>query len=293
MPKERQSIDKAAPHSRLRLRNEEPQWERRVLHQKFALCVGVLALSLTASGSASAHPAPQPYYPGAARPGTAGLPPHEILAIMRSTGLEPLSRPLRFGPVYALRAVNPSSREVKVIVDARSGRILKVHPVLLQRYVLPPSYGRPPGQTANVPDGYGANSRIAAKPPSVEGPPVRGLAAGALPAVPVPVAAPPRPTAQAGPPPLPRPRPKLAAAEFDSGNHRRAASRAATGRAAASRGQGHKRAAKRKRDYGRDRAGRSGAGARRHARVMPTFVLIDTPRACSVCSLSHQGRRVG
>jgi hypothetical protein len=197
----------------LTLRNEEPQRERRVLHQKIALCVGVLALSLTASGSASAHPAPQPYYPGAARPGTAVLPPHEILAIMRSTGLEPLSSPLRFGPVYVLRAVNPSSREVKVIVDARSGRILKVHPVLLQRYVLPPSYGRPPGQTANVPDGYGANSRIAAKPPSVEGPPVRGLAAGALPAVPVPVAAPPRPTAQAGPPPLPRPRPKLAAAE--------------------------------------------------------------------------------
>lgn len=213
MPKERQSIDKAAPYSRLRLRKEEPQRERRVLHQKIALCVGVLALSLTASGSASAHPPPQPYYPGAARPGTAVLPPHEILAIMRSTGLEPLSRPLRFGPVYVLRAVNPSSREVKVIVDARSGRVLKVHPVLLQRYVLPPSYGPSPGQTANVPDGYGANSRIAAKPPSVEGPPVRGLAAGALPAVPVPVAAPPRPTAQAGPPPLPRPRPKLAAAE--------------------------------------------------------------------------------
>ena len=215
VPKERQSIDKAAPYSRLTLRQEEPQRERRVLHQKIALCVGVLALSLTASGSASAQPAPTPYYPGAARPGTAVLPPYEILAILHSAGLEPLSRPWRHGPwVYTLRAVNSSGREVKVIVDARTGRVLHVLPVLVQRYVLPPSYGRPPaGQIANVPDGYGANSRIAAKPPSVEGPPVKGLPAGALPAVPVPVAAPPRPTAQAGPPPLPRPRPKLAAAE--------------------------------------------------------------------------------
>ena len=31
VPRERQSIDKAAPHSRLRLRNEELQRERRVL----------------------------------------------------------------------------------------------------------------------------------------------------------------------------------------------------------------------------------------------------------------------
>lgn len=223
VPKERQSNDKAAPYSRPTLRYEEPQRERRVLHQKIALCVGVLALSLTASsGSASAQPAPPPYYPAAAKPGTVytgrtpALPPHEILTIIRSTGLEPLSRPLRFGPAYALRAVNPSGREVKVVVDARTGRVLHVHPVLVQRYVLPPSYGRPPGQVANVPDGYGANSRIAAQPPRVarvEGPPVRGLAAGALPAVPVPAAAPPRPTPQAGPPPLPRPRPKLAAAE--------------------------------------------------------------------------------
>jgi hypothetical protein len=142
------------------------------------------------------------------------LPPHEILAILRTAGLEPLSRPWRHGPwVYTLHAVNPSGREVKVIVDARTGRVLHVLPVLVQRYVLPPSYGPPPGQIANVPDGYGANSRIAAKPPSVEGPTLRGLPAGALPAVPVPAAAPPRPTAQAGPPPLPRPRPKLAAAE--------------------------------------------------------------------------------
>jgi hypothetical protein len=216
VPKERQSIDKAAPYSRLTLRKEEPQRERRVLHQKIALCVGVLALSLTALGSASAQPAPPPYYPGVARPITAVLPPYEILAILRTTGLEPLSRPWRHGPwLYTLHAVNPSGREVKVIVDARTGRVLHVLPVLVQRYVLPPSYGYgpPPGQIANAPDGYGANSRIATKPPSVEGPAMRGLPAGALPAVPVPAAAPPRSTAQAGPPPLPRPRPKLAAAE--------------------------------------------------------------------------------
>jgi hypothetical protein len=214
MTRLRPNSDKAVPHSRLSLRADEPDRERCVLKQQIALYAGVLAFSLTASGSVSAQPV-QPYYPGAAHPGTVypgyapGLPPHEILTIIRSSGLEPLSRPMRHGPAYALRAVNPSGHEVRVSVDARTGRILQVVPVLAQRYAVP----RPPGRIANVPDGYGPNSRIAVLPPGYDDSPVNGPGAGGLPAVPAPAAVPPRPAAQAGPPPLPRPRPKLAAAE--------------------------------------------------------------------------------
>jgi hypothetical protein len=192
---------------------------QKVLHQKIALCAGVLALGLTASASVSAQPVP-PYYPGAAHPSTVYLgpvpvlPPHEILTSVRSTGLEPLSRPMRFGPAYSLRAADPAGREVRVIADARTGRILKVDPVLFPRYVgPPPPHGRPPGRITAVPDGYGPNSRIATLPPGAEGPPPDVPAAGGLPAVRAPAAVAPRPTAQAGPPPLPRPRPKLAAVD--------------------------------------------------------------------------------
>ena len=53
----------------------------------------------------------------------AALPPHEILTILRSTGLDPLGQPVRRGPNYVLRAVDDSDREVSVVVSARSGDI--------------------------------------------------------------------------------------------------------------------------------------------------------------------------
>jgi hypothetical protein len=186
------------------------------LKQKIVLCAGALAFGLTASAAAMAQPVP-PYYPGIAYPGAvypgyaAALPPHEIVAIVRSTGLEPSSRPLRYGLTYALRAVDPAGQEVQVVVDARLGRIVRVVPIMAGRYaapVMPPPYGRPPGEIAMVPDGYGPNSRIAVLPPGVEGPPVNGP--GAI--------APPRPAAQSGRPPLPRPRPKVATVEAPAAN---------------------------------------------------------------------------
>jgi hypothetical protein len=221
VPKERQSNDKAAPHSRLIVGRRTTSGDR-VLHQKIALCASVLALSLAVSASVSAQQAPAPpYYPAGAHPEYPGrlpaLPPYEVLASVRSIGLEPLSRPTRFGPLYSLRAVDPAGREVRVIADARTGRILKVHPVLFPRYAAPvppppPYYGPHPGRITAVPDGYGPNSRIATLPPGAAGPPPNVPAAGGLPAVRVPAAVPP-PVVQASPPPLPRPRPKLTAAD--------------------------------------------------------------------------------
>jgi hypothetical protein len=177
-------------------------WEH-VLRRKIALCAGVLACLLAASKGLSAQPAP-PAYPAPAHP---GLPPHEIITIVRSTGLEPLSPAARRGSVYALRAVDPAGQEVRVLVDARLGRIVRVVP-LGPRYAapaMPPPYGQPPGRIATVPDGYGPSSRML--PPAGDGPPVNG---GAL--SPMTRVSPPHPAVQAGHPPLPRPRPKMAAA---------------------------------------------------------------------------------
>jgi hypothetical protein len=128
---------------------------------------------------------------------------------------------MRRGPVYALRAADHAGQEVRVIVDARLGRIVRIVPAFGPHFaapiVAPPPYGRPPGGIAMVPDGYGPNSRIAALPPGGEGPPENGPGLAGVPTGPghaPAVGAAPRPAVQAGPP-LPRPRPKLAATATD------------------------------------------------------------------------------
>jgi hypothetical protein len=134
------------------------------------------------------------------------LPPYEVTAIVRSTGLEPLGRPVRQGQAYAVRAVDEAGEEVRVIVDARLGRIVKVIPLMEPRYAVPllrpPAFGRPPRPLAMVPDG-------GIEGPEFNAPGPGGLAAGR------PAGAPHEPAAQAGPP-LPRPRPKVAATEFQA-----------------------------------------------------------------------------
>jgi hypothetical protein len=176
------------------------------LQHKIALCAGLVA-ALAVAGHALAQPAPPPVYPSTVYSG-AGLPPHEIVTIVRSTGLEPLGSPVRQGPTYALRAVDPAGEEVRVIVDAQRGRIVKVIPLMAPRYAMPllrPPYGRPPRPMAMVPEGYGPDPRML--PPGAEGPPppnaARAPGAGASP----------DPAVQAGAPPLPRPRPKLASTD--------------------------------------------------------------------------------
>jgi hypothetical protein len=149
-----------------------------------------------------AQPVPPPY-PGTVYAGDGmALPPYEVATIVRSTGLEPLGRPVRQGPVYAVRAVDPAGEEVRVVVDGHLGRIVKVVPLMEPRYAMPllrPPYGRPPRPLAMVPDG------------DIEGFPPHAPGAGGLAPGPV-VGAPHDPAAQAGPP-LPRPRPKVASTE--------------------------------------------------------------------------------
>jgi len=161
----------------------------------------MLAFTLAASGAGLAQPVPPPY-PGTVYPGDGMiLPPYEVVAIVRSTGLEPLGRPIRQGQAYAVHAVDDAGEEVRVIVDARLGRIVKVVPLMEPRYAMPllrpPAFGRPPRPVAMVPDG------------GIEGPMLNSPSAGGS----APTArAPHEPAAPAGPP-LPRPRPKVASTE--------------------------------------------------------------------------------
>src|SRR5262245_55368375 len=160
------------------------------LKWKIAVCAATLAFAAFGTGSVSAQPVPPGYYP-APDDGTA-LPLQEVAAIVRSTGLEPLGRPLRQGPVYVSRALDPSGQEVRVIINAQMGRVVRIVPVTMPRYGVP--VVRPPGRIVMAPDNYGPDPRG----PGPEGMPPSGPPQGAA------AAAPP-----AGPP-LPRPRPKLA-----------------------------------------------------------------------------------
>ena len=61
-----------------------------------------------------------PAYAGGSRH---AMPLDQITANMRAAGLQPLSRPILRGAVYYVRAVTPARAEMRVALDARSGRV--------------------------------------------------------------------------------------------------------------------------------------------------------------------------
>lgn len=78
--------------------------------------------------------------------------PDEVLALLRANGFNPLERPIRRGVTYALRAVDVDGEKVRVIVDARIGKILAV--TLLETQPLAPGPG-----VATAPIAPGPNLR--------------------------------------------------------------------------------------------------------------------------------------
>src|SRR5579862_6090587 len=68
------------------------------------------------------------------------VPPDQITANVRAAGLEPLSRPLLRGTVYYMRALNRARAEMRVAIDARSGRVLSATRVA-QEPAAPPAAG--------------------------------------------------------------------------------------------------------------------------------------------------------
>jgi hypothetical protein len=135
--------------------------------RRYAIC---LACNLLAAAPALAQ-APVPASAGA-------LPPYEIITMLRSTSFEPLGRPLRQGPHYLVRAIDPYGDEVRLTVDARNGRIRAVALVEDARYAPPPPYygrrvmgpppyfGGPPRIVTVPPDFYDDDPRLAPRAPA-------------------------------------------------------------------------------------------------------------------------------
>ena len=64
------------------------------MKQKHAIYAGLLAIGIASTGPAMAQLLPYP---------PAALPPQDVVALVRSTGLEPVTRPVRHGPAYVLQ----------------------------------------------------------------------------------------------------------------------------------------------------------------------------------------------
>jgi hypothetical protein len=64
--------------------------------------------------------------PSAGPPPRGILPPHEILTIVRSTGLDPVGPPSRRGWQYMVPAVGDDGHELVILIDGRSGSILQM-----------------------------------------------------------------------------------------------------------------------------------------------------------------------
>jgi len=141
----------------------------------------IVACALVAAAPAVAQPmgprgTEPPYGYGAGPPSYEdALPPYEILASVRSAGFRPLSRPVRRGPVYVVFAADRYLVDVRVMVDARTGRVVSAtrlagalsggpgydgHDVMPRSQTLgyppladhpPRGYERPPVPPANVP----------------------------------------------------------------------------------------------------------------------------------------------
>jgi len=95
---------------------------------KIRLLLILCAAPLAWAGEASAEPA------GAVQSAAAdGLPPHEILAMVRSSGFDPVSRPVRSGRTFSLRAFDRYDLELNLVVDARTGRVLSANEVAAPR----------------------------------------------------------------------------------------------------------------------------------------------------------------
>jgi hypothetical protein len=93
------------------------------------------------------------------------MPPYRVMALVRQTGLIPVSSPMLSGATYVVRAIDRSGTPVRVVVDGRYGEIIAVRRAAMQ----PPAYGYPRrydpyGVESAPPPGYRAYPPSAARP---------------------------------------------------------------------------------------------------------------------------------
>jgi len=116
-------------------------WEGTAVNPTRAACLAFVVVASTWAGPSSAL----------AQTRANVLPPHEVATIVRSTGIEPTGRPALQGTVYVVHGFDASDEPVRVVVDARSGRVLSARPIVTtaRQYPLPPiSVRRPFGPRA-------------------------------------------------------------------------------------------------------------------------------------------------
>jgi hypothetical protein len=126
-----------------------------------------VALAVSAAVPARAEPLRLAQSFGSQSFGSDVLPPYEVVTVIRSAGLDPLTRPFLRGRHYVIRAIDRDDREVRVVVDARRGEIMRIVPVAVASrgmtmgpYERMDGYAPPPGH--DVEPGYGGG-----EPPSV------------------------------------------------------------------------------------------------------------------------------
>ncbi|MPZ37022.1 MAG: hypothetical protein GEU95_02985 [Rhizobiales bacterium] len=146
------------------------------MKHRVALCVGLTALGVAAATSTQAqvyvgpprvYAAPPPMVePPVMEPMVRpGLPPNEILMIVRASGLRPLTRPARRGGRYLLLASDNMGGQLRVVVNAHNGRIVRASPAYDPRFADHP-VRRPRGLVPMPP-----REHAAAPPPSAGAPP--------------------------------------------------------------------------------------------------------------------------
>jgi len=134
----------------------------------------VVAIFVAASPVLAPAQSSYPTMPVAGASATAGmLGPWEIMAAVRRAGFDPISRPVQRGHVFLLRAVDQDDADVRLTVDAGTGRVLWIGGVAAMPYGGPDYYGgyrpwsgyaRPPMPPANIPNtGPGRTSFAPAK----------------------------------------------------------------------------------------------------------------------------------
>lgn len=58
------------------------------------------------------------------------LPPYQVVTVLRSTGYSPLGPVTRRGWIYTLAALDPNGDDGRLIIDARTGRIMRFIPAM-------------------------------------------------------------------------------------------------------------------------------------------------------------------
>ena len=110
------------------------------------------------------------YGPGYAPAPAALVPPHEVYNIIREAGFSPLGMPQQRGFIYTIAVIDRGGEDGRLVIDARSGRILRFVPAWQNGAPYDggawnSSYG-PPGPLPPVP-GLRSNARPPASAPQV------------------------------------------------------------------------------------------------------------------------------